>query len=264
METGDHGTQQLTCPQERPVERNSSHMSESDLRNIILVLLPSSSTASAAVQGLITHSPQHILQYEQIRNDWEESSVDIGDGDDTQAQQSTANHLLTPRLGPVRSKKLGHLDVAWRFDSSLKEPSRGLVFGRNPDFCDVVLGDADSIRRVSNVHFRIYLNDCGIPMLEDCSTNGTYIDGNVLRADKGIKTWMLKTGQVISMIQGTENDEEELKFVVKFPERGMFHGAYEQRLDRYLHYLQVSPELLKEPGPTQEVRSYSWSFRPPN
>ena len=38
--------------------------------------------------------------------------------------------------------------------------------------------------KLSNVHFRIYLNQGGILMLEDTSSNGTFVDGTQLWASK--------------------------------------------------------------------------------
>ncbi len=40
----------------------------------------------------------------------------------------------------------------------------------------------DPYRRLSNIHFRIYLNQYGVLMLEDQSTNGTVVDDNLLKA----------------------------------------------------------------------------------
>ena len=94
----------------------------------------------------------------------------------------------------------------------------GFCFGRNPLRCDVVLGNPDS-KRVSNTHFCIFINENGILMLEDMSTNGTIVDGKLLKGkEKNYdKRRMIHAGSIISLI--TTTPEEEIKFFVRIPAR---------------------------------------------
>ena len=53
------------------------------------------------------------------------------------------------------------MDLALRFSARTKTPRLGFVFGRNENQCDIVL-DAELFKRVSNVHFSIFVNNSGV------------------------------------------------------------------------------------------------------
>ncbi|KAK6519549.1 hypothetical protein TWF281_003375 [Arthrobotrys megalospora] len=104
-----------------------------------------------------------------------------------------------------------------------KNAEAGYTFGRNPVKCDVALGQQSSSRRVSNVHFRIFTTDEGVIMLEDCSTNGTWVDNVCLQSPRalanrhqtnasGSRRRILTNSSQILLALGPV--EDELKFIV--------------------------------------------------
>ncbi|KAF3911829.1 hypothetical protein AA313_de0208311 [Arthrobotrys entomopaga] len=104
-----------------------------------------------------------------------------------------------------------------------KNPETGYTFGRNPLKCDVALGQQSSSRRVSNVHFRIFTTDEGVIMLEDCSTNGTWVDAVCLQSQRaqqnrhqvpgvsGRRRILTNSSQILLALGPVE---DELKFIV--------------------------------------------------
>jgi predicted component of type VI protein secretion system len=112
-------------------------------------------------------------------------------------------------------------DIALRLSSTLKDPPSGFVFGRNKGRCDVVIGEHQVSKRISNVHFRIYINEYGVIMLEDQSTNGTAVDGTLLRGkDKeNGKDYRhtLEQGSIITLTMTPP--EIDYRFVVRIPQR---------------------------------------------
>ncbi|EPS41332.1 hypothetical protein H072_4777 [Dactylellina haptotyla CBS 200.50] len=104
-----------------------------------------------------------------------------------------------------------------------KNPETGYTFGRNPLKCDVALGQQSTSRRVSNVHFRIFTTDEGVIMLEDCSTNGTWVDAVCLQSPRAMQNRhqtpgipsrrrILTNSSQILLALGPI--EDELKFIV--------------------------------------------------
>ncbi|KAM3078121.1 Protein kinase protein rad53 [Clarireedia jacksonii] len=142
-----------------------------------------------------------------------------------------------PRM-PERD--LPKFDLAVRLSANLKEPDRGWVFGRNMSRCDFILEDEQ--RRVSNTHFRIYINEYGTIMLEDTSTNGTSIDGTVIKAKAKAKEKQhdlnyqhtLENGSVISLIM--EPRSMDFRFIVRIPQRtDEAQATYEANLAGYMN-----------------------------
>ncbi|KAF3933824.1 hypothetical protein ABW19_dt0200108 [Dactylella cylindrospora] len=132
-----------------------------------------------------------------------------------------------------------------------KNPEAGYTFGRNPLKCDVALGQQSSSRRVSNVHFRIFTTDEGVIMLEDCSTNGTWVDTVCLQSPRAVanrhqghqvpppsRRRILTNSSLILLALGPV--EDELKFVVDL--RNTNPKAWEQI--RALHRPQLQGAML--------------------
>lgn len=112
-------------------------------------------------------------------------------------------------------------DLVLRLSANLKDPVGGFHFGRNKTRCDFHIGWHEESRRVSNVHFRIYINEHGTLMLEDQSTNGTAVDGTLLRGkdkenDKDYRH-TLESGSVIVLTMTPT--EEDYRFIVRIPQR---------------------------------------------
>lgn len=129
-------------------------------------------------------------------------------------------------------------DIALRLSSKLKSPATGgFYFGRNSQRCDFVIGK-DASKRISNIHFWIYINVYGYLMLEDLSTNGTAVDGVLLRANlkgRGIEhQHVLVHGSLITLTMNLPKGEEDYRFVVRIPTRDQdSEEAYQENLSAY-------------------------------
>ncbi|KAF3906362.1 hypothetical protein ABW20_dc0104283 [Dactylellina cionopaga] len=150
---------------------------------ILLILHPASPAANAAVAYLARRFPAYIRNH---------------------VESSLPGYIcLTSKVLP-------------------KNPEAGYTFGRNPLKCDVALGQQSSSRRVSNVHFRIFTTDDGVIMLEDCSTNGTWVDAVCLQSPRaqanrhqpagppGRRRILTNSSQILLALGPVE---DELKFI---------------------------------------------------
>ncbi|KPI45091.1 Serine/threonine-protein kinase RAD53 [Cyphellophora attinorum] len=206
-----------TQPQTQPLEdgRNGNHLSDvsnDDLTDVICLLNPQSTLAHAAVRATMLSGPQHIHQ-----NDDLEGLTDFD--------------IALPQYQEPR-------EFALRLSSTVKSPRDGFVFGRNPDACDLLLTDDPAEKLISNKHFKIHVNSHGSLMLQDMSTNGTFVDDQHLRARRRdamqkSPSLALKSGTIISVVGGGQA-RAETKFLVRIPNRGSFEDEYERNLRRYL------------------------------
>ena len=130
-------------------------------------------------------------------------------------------------------------DLALRLSADLKNLALGgFLFGRNKARCDLVLGHEDEVKRISNIHFRIYINEYGVIMLEDQSTNGTVVDSILLRAkDKENGKDYRHTLELGSMIVLTMTPpEEDFRFIVRIPQRDdEAESLFQNNLTNYFH-----------------------------
>ncbi|KAK6348444.1 hypothetical protein TWF718_006238 [Orbilia javanica] len=152
--------------------------------NILLILHPASPAANIAVAYLARRFPAYVRNH---------------------VESSLPGYICLSSLVPP------------------KNPETGYTFGRNPVKCDVALGQQSSSRRVSNVHFRIFTTDEGVIMLEDCSTNGTWVDNTCLQSPRALanrhqthtsstRRRILTNSSQILLALGPV--EDELKFIV--------------------------------------------------
>lgn len=225
-----------TQPLPQPVlesRRSGEHtgLSREDEEDVICILCPTSVEACKLARMVAETSPQHILQ-RPIGSTYAE----------TQATQATG-------AGPVTNFYLDYtalhpevsgFDIALRMSSKLKDPSLGFVFGRNSQKSDIVLCTDLKPFRLSNMHFRISLTEDGILMLKDMSTNGTFVDKQLLRhADpdpEAPRSRMLQQGSLIEVIG--QGPDEHIRFVVSIPFRDRGMDAYAQNMVEYIAYVQ--------------------------
>lgn len=172
---------------------------------------------------------------------------------------------------------VGEQAIVLRLSAECKNPLLGFTFGRNPSKCDISFGN-DPLRRLSNIHFRIFYNEYGSLMLEDQSSNGTVVDETILRlrVRKGDKkcatTRTLTPGCTIKLLMAEHADD--LHFVVQIPRReGDYEEAFRKNLLRHMKYLDglrnpsVDEDLGKTitPGPGGHVSQndaawcYTWT-----
>lgn len=254
----EDATQPATQPfvDPRRLGRNTSGLSNDDESDVICIIHPCSPAAYEAVQFVATNTPQHILQNDGLSHYLDEVEDRVASAtvpleeclteetpyDDAAFRDKTPPAQRTKRsdkdLATSRDKS-NTLDIALRISSRLHKPYMGFCFGRDASKCDIVLGVRDDQRRVSGMHFRIYLTQEGIVMLQDVSTNGTVVDKILLRS-KGAgaqcpQNRMIEQGSVIHLL--TKDPKDEIRFIVSMPAREHAKDRYALRLAEYLAYI---------------------------
>jgi len=229
-------TQQVLDP--RRVGRNNSGLSERDISDVIVILHPGSPSAIKIVANMVETRSHHILQrnsYDSYNDEFsdieEQETIIINRSDNQSANMSRSGADLALRLSSV---------------GLLKNPSSGFIFGRNAGSSDIVFGQ-DAGKRVSNQHFRIYLNSDAIPMIEDMSTNGTAVDDVLLKSrdPRYSKVRMLSTTTSIITIP-TGNDGESIRFFVRIPSRSNYQERYDKNVREFFRH--VLPEADRARG----------------
>ena len=234
-------TQQATQDKLDPrrLGRSSSGLSDQDKADVVCVLHPSSPAAFQIVQDVADRNPQHILQNQDLA---------IVANNESATVASEADTILMKSMKPA-----GTQDLALRFSSRVIDPSKGFCFGRNVWKCDINLDPLGTQKRVSNVHFQIFLNHNGVLMLEDVSTNGTVVDGTPLggrrkEGDHMIQklpsSRMLAHGVVIEVLSPTQ--EEIIKFILGLPTRDPVRDEYTLNFHKYMEHVKIARPRTKE------------------
>lgn len=151
-----------------------------------------------------------------------------------------------------------NLDVALRLSSDVHDLGTGFCFGRNQARCDILLTADDDAKRVSNMHFKIYLTGDGIIMLKDTSTNGTIVDNCRLRKDQKEASRMLTNGSVIQVLTGTQG-ADEVRFVVRVLPREGFAMQYTRNMIGYFERAQKAAAGTAHHGTRAPASALSWS-----
>ena len=219
----DENTQQNTQRVDPSLsEKDKPSRKIEDEANILCRLFPSSSSAFQAVELVLDTSPDFI-------------HVSVEQNDPAVPYSTTKeDQPKPPKTYP---------DIALRMSSNVKDPRMGFVFGRNPKKCDIMLSK-DS-KRLSAAHFRVFINQYGLLMLEDMSTNGTMVDKTMLRGMKTDpnqptipSTRTLENGSIIELPIVSERNEEWMRFIVLIPKRDTGLADYERNLTEYLERIQ--------------------------
>ncbi|KAL9605055.1 MAG: hypothetical protein Q9179_001651 [Wetmoreana sp. 5 TL-2023] len=223
-------------------------LSEHDRSDILCILHPSTPPAYRAVQLVAESAPQHILQY---RTSFKESSVHNQSvaQHESQSDQLTADpDQMTVDNGQHTEPKEPPLDIALRLTSKLLNPTYGFAFGRDPGRCDLVISSKGRQQRVSGVHFRIFVSSKGSLMCYDTSTNGTWVDGQFLRAKKEPTEFgpqsTIHPGSCIELMLGENGDIG--RFFVSVPERENVSEVYGRKLHAYINYVAQLERQKKE------------------
>ncbi|KAF4446519.1 serine/threonine protein kinase [Fusarium austroafricanum] len=234
-------TQNVLDP--RRVGKQNSGFSDEDISDILCVLYPHSDSARIELERLVSENSPHII------------GRDEADGvEPDYALEDQPGRFLANPAGS------GSHAIILRLSSQLKNPGAGFVFGRNPMRCDVVFVN-DPLKRVSNIHFRIYVNEYGTVMIEDQSTNGTIVDDHLLtshpqakgRSDPPISRWVLSSGSIIKIY--LHKEARDLTFRVRIPRRdNEYDQAYTDKVDDFFtrHGLKRQNETIT-PGPGGHV-----------
>ena len=221
-------TQQSTQPflDPRRFGRTGS-MSYQDQSDVICIFHPNSKSACEIVDIVAEVCPQHILHNHGL-------SPNLDDDDDMR-YDGVDDDLLTHEPSSVANGSSAH-DIALRLTSKVKDITMGFIFGRNPEKCDIVLDLKSEPKSISNLHFRVYLNSEGIIMLEDASTNGTRVDGELLcKGHTGQRQrHILTQGTVIEVV--TNLGRPPVKFVVNIPARDDARCDWPRKVREYIIY----------------------------
>ena len=214
----------------RRLGRNNSGMTEADISDVICVLHPCSPAAFKIVAETARFSPHNVLQNDEIE--------DYGDGLTLSALEEKETFILDENA-PNQA-----MDLALRFSAHVKHTHLGFVFGRHQESCDVVLAQ-DTYKRVSNMHFRIFINMSGVLMLQDMSTNGTIVDDILLKrkVSKEPQTRMLNPGSIIQIL--SPKTDEIVKFIVRLPTREGHAEEYQARVLAYLRKVDIAERKMK-------------------
>jgi len=216
-------TQQILDP--RRLGRNNSGLNDGDVADVLAILHPATPTAIKIVENAADTRPYHVL----FRNSLDSMRGSLSD---IEEQETIIVDSNGNRVG--QSAGAG-ADLALRTSSapSLRFKELGFVFGRNSNSADIVFGQ-DSGKRISNQHFRIYLNEDGIMMLEDMSTNGTIVDDVLLKCkdERFPKIRMLSSGSIIC-IQNA-NADEMIKFILRVPSRVTHMDRFRENLRNFM------------------------------
>jgi hypothetical protein len=195
-------------------------LSEEDLADIFCILHPASLPAYRTAALIHEDTPQHTI------------SIDSG----VRMRERHGDEHRDLNSFDLAAQGLISCDIVLRLSANLKDSSGGYQFGRNKQRCDFVMGRDDEVKRVSNIHFRIYINEYSVIMLEDQSTNGTAVDGVLLRAkDKENGRDYRHTLQGGSIITLTMTPPEvDFRFIVRIPQRDEdAETAYQRNLTNY-------------------------------
>jgi len=208
MEYEEEATQPCTQPLGATTGKSD------DTTGILCVLFPTTPCARTAVASL--RHTNYIFVFGQHAAAPLDTNISTVTTSDEQLEGLESTFHLDPQS----------LSIALRFPPGPRDVEKGFYFGRNTQQCDIIIGNNQTTRRVSNTHFRVFVNEQHILMLEDCSTNGTYVDdiflGPVTHSGHGKKPENLRprsrqlgNGTQIQLLKGTK--EEEMKFMVRIP-----------------------------------------------
>ncbi|KAK4162056.1 Serine/threonine-protein kinase RAD53 [Cladorrhinum sp. PSN259] len=208
-------TQNVVDP--RRLGQQNSGFSDEEISDIICVLVPYSDAAVREVRRIARENSQYAVG----RDDADKLNLNL-DGDNG-------------RTFTLHRRNTGEHHLALKFSHEVKNTLNGFTFGRNPNRCDIYFLD-DPMRRLSNIHFRIYLNEHNVLMLEDESTNGTLVDETLLKRKgeppREVKRTLENGNKIVVLMHEPERD---LSFMVRIPHRdGLFNDAYRRNFEAYL------------------------------
>ncbi|OAA56569.1 serine/threonine-protein kinase-like protein [Niveomyces insectorum RCEF 264] len=228
-------TQNVLDP--RRLGKQNSGFTDEDIADIVCLLFPYTSNARSEAARLAREGSSFVIGRDEAQN------VDV----DYTYEDFAGNFGLSaanPGTGPA---------FVLRLSASVKNPLQGFTFGRNAARCDICFNN-DSLRRLSNVHFRIFINNHGVLMLQDQSTNGTVVDEVLLKARReGVPNMRtLSSGTKISIL--LQNNAHDLEFLVRVPRReGQYELAYQRNLHTYLERIAALAGATNNGGTAQRT-----------
>jgi hypothetical protein len=233
------------CTPTQPTQRmldarrigNESGLDDEDLTDIILILNPTTAATIKIVENMAKLRPEHVYYNESANLSASDSAANI-------EEQETI--IIDEHGHQVAQNPRTPLGIALRFSNLnfLRAKQNGFVFGRNMDLVDIFFNQ-DTGRRISNLHFRIFFNEDGLTMLADTSTNGTVVDGVLLRGKDPSynRARMIVAGSSITI--GHNNSNETINFTVQIPARGKYAGRYDDKKRDFISECAVGDDRQK-------------------
>lgn len=216
-------------------QSGSAEISRDDETDVLCILRPTSEEAWRTVTLVAETTPQHILQNGFKVCTFQDSSV---------VKNRSHARAPSPHTGQMDHFQMGGTffehpsDIALRLSSELKDRHRGFVFGRSQSRCDILMPSRAG-QFISGVHFRVFVNEEGLTMLENISRNGTLVDGQFLEAsseDPNVRsTRMIVCGSLIEIF--CDKQQTSIRFIVGVPNRQFLEAEWGQRLADYVNYL---------------------------
>lgn len=241
----DEEPTQKTQPFLDPRRRGAcSLLSEEDEVDVLCILRPSSPAAYQAVKLVAATTPQYILQNKdmsEISKCGDQSLLEEGGTPQALSEPGSLTGDLDVATPPCETFKGSGppLDIALRLSSKLKDPCLGFTFGRLSQRCDLLIMEGRNTT-ISGMHFRIFVKENSVPMLEDTSTNGTLVDGTLLHPSlpASEKRRMLTTGCRIEVFcDSNATNEYMMRFIVEIPKRPRFPDQWRLKLGNYLQFV---------------------------
>lgn len=215
----------------RRLGHHNSGLNDDDLTDVFCILHPASMPACVATAQIAEETPEHTI------------STTATTGIEMRLRDVHNKPLKAPTTNDLAAKGLVSRDLALRLSANVKDPLMGFRFGRNRQRCDFMIGNNDTAKKISNVHFRIYINTNSVVMLEDSSTNGTFVEKVMLKAkEKENGTpyrYQLQQGSLITILMTPP--EEDIRFIVRIPQLegaygDIFHNNLQDYFNRLGHY----------------------------
>ena len=235
----EEATQPSTQPRFDPRRHGDTSMvSLDDEADVVCILHPTTPAAYRAAEMIAKYCPQHILQnqglsrnldYDEVEDIPTTRSNDPDDEHYTECTQMAGKHQ-------AEIPEFSSRDIALRFSSTVHNVCLGWSFGRTPARCDLPIVGVNETLKISNMHFRIYLNQSGVLMLEDTSTNGTWVDKVHLQTRNmpagKLPRRTIQAGSIIEIL--LSSPDSCMRFVISVPPRDRAEAKYNQRLREYL------------------------------
>ena len=227
----DDSTQPCTQPQWD--DRRSAAYTSPEYDDVICILQPSSTSAHLINKFIWKLSPLYILQYSK-------PTLTAEGKDESDDLEMEVAEDEEPEEPP-------NLDIALRTSANVKDPVQGFCFGRDDTKSDILVRtNQGGDYRISGKHFRIWVNDHGILMLQDTSTNGTFVDDVLIHGTSRMLTHGT-TIEVITNAERTTKAVEKARFNVKLPQR-RDDAPYKLNLQHYLIKVKHAREERQSPG----------------
>lgn len=208
MDFEEEATQPCTQPLGSALQKNIY-----DTTGVLCVLFPTTQSARATVHRLLNGKRDFVF----VQHAVPAFAPNI-------SSATTSDELLEDSE-PQQTQVAEALSIALRFNPGPVNIENGFCFGRSPGG-DIILGDSQTSRRVSKIHFSIFVNEQHVLMLQDHSTNGTWVDGVYLgpvgHNNHGTKppnehpqSRQLSNGSEIYLLKGSR--DKEIRFMVRIP-----------------------------------------------